>query len=83
MRERASQIILFSILKPYRVCNGSEIVCTLMLGSIVGKACEDVSEISVALNTGIHCRKWETNILPTLIGTTACGTSILGCINYV
>ncbi len=81
MRERGSRIILFSILKGYRVCNGSEVVCTLMLGSIVERACEDVSEISVGYNIGIHCRKWKTNILPTLIGTTACGTSILGSIN--
>ncbi len=81
MLERASQIILFSILKGYRVYNGSEIVCTLMLGSIVERACVDVSEISVACNIGIHCRKWKTNILPTLMGTTACGTSILGSIN--
>jgi hypothetical protein len=48
-----------------------------MLGFIVERACEDVSEISVARNIGIHCRKWKTNILPTLIRTTACGTSIL------
>ncbi len=81
MSERASQIILFSILKGYRVCNGSEIVCTLMLGSIVERSCEDVSEISVDCTIGIHCRKCKINILPTLIGTTACGTSILGSIN--
>jgi hypothetical protein len=49
MRERASQIILFSILKGYRLCNWSEVLCTLMLGSILERACEDVSEISVAL----------------------------------
>jgi hypothetical protein len=78
--ERASQIILFSILKGYRVCKGSEIVCTLMFGSIVERACEDASEISVAHNIGIHCSKWKTNILPTLIGTTACGTSFLSSI---
>ncbi len=80
MRERASQIILFPILKGYRVCNGSEIVHTWMLGFIVERACEDVSEISVAHNIGIHCRKWKTNILPTLIRTTACGTSTLSSI---
>ncbi len=54
-----------------------------MLGSIVERGCEDVCEISVARNIGIHCRKWKTNILPTLLGTTACGTSILGSINLV
>ncbi len=81
MRERASQIILFSILKGYRVCNGFEIVCSLMLGSIVERACEDVCEISVASNVGINSRKWKTNILPTVMRTTACGTSILGSIN--
>ncbi len=81
MRERASQIILFSILKGYRVCKGSEIVCTLMLGSTVERAFENASEISVAHNIGIHCSKWKTNILPTLIGTTTCGTSILSSIN--
>jgi len=70
-------MILFSILKGYRVCNGSEIVCTLMFGSIVERACEDVSEISVACNVGIRCRKWKTNILPTLIGTTTSGTPIV------
>ncbi len=80
MGERASQIILFSILKGHRVCNGSEIVCTLMLGSIVEMACEDVSEISVGHNIGIHCKKWKPNILPTLIGTMACGTSILSSV---
>jgi hypothetical protein len=80
VRERASEIILFSILKGYRVCNGSEIVRTWMVGFIVERACEDVSGISVARNVGIHCRKWKTNILPTLIGTTVCGTSILSSI---
>jgi len=79
--ERASQIILFSILKGYRVCNGSKIVCTLLLGSIVERAYEDVSEISIAHYVRIHCRNWKTNILPTLIGTTACGTSSLGSTN--
>jgi hypothetical protein len=71
MHEKASPIIFFAILNGYKVCNGSEIVCTLMLGSIVERACEDVCEISVAPNIGIHCRKWKTNIVPTLIGTMA------------
>jgi hypothetical protein len=74
-------MILFSILKGYRVCNGSEIACTVMLGSIVRRACEDVSETSGPPNIGIHCRRWKTNMLPTLNGTAACGTSILGSIN--
>jgi len=66
MKESASQIILFSILKGYRVCNGSEIVFTLMLGSIVERACEDVSEISVACNIGIHCKKSKTKYPPNI-----------------
>ncbi len=52
-----------------------------MLGFIVERACEDVCEISVASNVGINSRKWKTNILPTLMRTTACGTTILGSIN--
>ncbi len=73
---RGSPIVLFFILKACRVYNESEIVGPLMCGFIV-KRVSGLSEISVPHNMGIHCRKWKTNILPTLIGTTTSGTPIV------